>query len=593
MPSHPILDKENKKRRFAARLQQLCKAWKDIAEEPLDKRQRILRSLASGFFQKGYTRTHQINLIDRGVSTLVPFLVEGNPRVLVESRIANLRPWAYITQLAVNFSVENDNLAENVFIPAARNSMVGAAITRTFLPYNRKISYEGEEIKSGKPKVVVIDDSAYIGDVAAKTRQDMVIEGDVYRLPTDYAKELFSKYADWIQPDCKLMEKYSAEEISKPDFNRNKLSVRDYTTFIDLYLYDENIIVTIMPEGKLAKILRTVEWDGPGEGPDAGPYDYLGYKYFPDSIIPLPPAWAWHDLDVTINNLADKMKESAENMKTLFFYTAAAEQIAEKVKNAQHLDTIRIDNFDSIQKVDLGGVNPEMYNWVNYIEQAFTKAGTPSSDIIAGRGAQAPTLGQEQLVYNNATRIINNFYNRFQSFMESIVRKYCWYFWTNPLVYYPVVRDIPGVGEFPAIFSQVDRVGDFYDFVFKVTPYSTQRMSPEIKYQRLMQFMSQWLLPTAQLAAAQGAKIDIVQATKILGDYAGIDNLNQIYQTAIPDELQSIDYKMLPIKNRKEGTFGQTNDSFGATLGSKQSNLQRYETKEKPEQEFKGMTGTK
>lgn len=586
MEQHP-LKKEDKKRRFAARLQQLVKAWLDISEPALAHRQKMLKCWASGYYQKGYTRDHQINLIDRGVGTLVPFLVEGNPKVLVETRIANLRPWAYITQLAANFSIENDNLAENVLIPAARNSMFGGGITRTFLPYNRKISYEGEEIKSGRPKVIVIDDSAYVGDVAAKTRQDMVIEGDIYRLPTNYAKDLFDKDADWIQPDCKLMEKYSSEEVSKPDFNRNSLSVRDYTTFIDLYLYDENVIVTIMPEGKKAKILRTVEWDGPGEGPEAGPYDYLGYKFFPDSIIPLPPAWAWHDLDVTINILADKMKEAAENSKHIFLYTDASEKSAKAVQKAPHLGLVRVDNFEDLKGVEIGGINPDSYKWVNYIEESFTKSGTPSSDIIAGRGAQAPTLGQEQLVFNNATRIINNMYNRFQSFTESIIRKYCWFFWTNPLVYYPVVREIPGVGEFPAIFSKVDRVGDFYDFVFKITPYSTQRTSPELKYQKLMQLMLQWLLPTAQMSALQGATIDVVQATKILGDYAGIDNLNQIYRTAVPDELQGINYKMLPIK-----TKGQANDSIGAGLGSRNANMNREQEKA-PQRGLSNMMGVK
>jgi hypothetical protein len=276
------------------------------------------------------------------------------------------------------------------------------------------------------------------------------------------------------------------------------------------------------------------------------------------------------------------MKESAENTKSLFFYTSTAEKAVEEAQKAPHLGTVRIDDFGSIQKIDLGGVNPDMYNWVGYIEAAFTKSGTPSSDIIAGRGAQAPTLGQEQLIYSNATRNISNMYNRFQSFIESVVRKYCWYFWTNPLVYYPVVREIPGVGDFPAVFSQVDKVGDFYDFVFNIIPYSTQRQSPEIKYQKLMQFMTQWLLPTAQLAAAQGTTIDIVEATRILGDYAGIDNLNQIYRTAIPDELQSIAYKMLPIKGKRpEGKFGQGNDAMGATFGSKQANLNQYESRPK------------
>jgi len=52
---------------------------------------------------------------------------------------------------------------------------------------------------------------------------------------------------------------------------------------MDIYLYDEDVTVTVMPDGKTAKILHTVEEDGPG----GTPYDYLGYKYFPGSTYPI------------------------------------------------------------------------------------------------------------------------------------------------------------------------------------------------------------------------------------------------------------------------------------------------------------------
>lgn len=572
------LNEKDVKSNFVIRLQRLATAWSKKFEPTLKHRQKLLRLWASGFYDGGYVNEHLINLMDRGVSTVVPFLVEGNPRVLVETLMANLRPYSYSTQLVLNFLINKMNLAENVFIPIATNSMFGAGITRMIFDYDRLISLDNEVIKLGTPYICVIDDSAYIGDPSAKRRIDFSFEGDTYRLPTEYAKDLFAGHdkfgkqiADFIQPDGELVLKYSPEEIASKDFDYNKLALREFTTFQDIYLKDENTIITILPEGGHAKKLREVEWEGPGDGP----YDYLAYKYFPESPVPIPPAWTWHDLDVSMNILAMKAREQAESQKDVIVAEPGTEEAANKLLNAKNMDIIVTADADSVDVKSLGGVNPVNYQWMAFAENQFTKSGTPSSDIIAGRGAQAPTLGQEQMVFQNATRIINNMYTRFQNFMTSVIEKLAWGVWTDRTAYYPFVEVIPGAGEVPVIFSDADKAGDFYDFVFKITPYSSQRMSPEVKYSRMMQFLTSWILPTMQMAQAQGAQLDIPTATKILSDYVGIENLQQFYKTAVPEPPND----KLPYWIQPKGT-GQMNDKFGSSPESRESNKNQQQRRE-------------
>jgi hypothetical protein len=584
--------KDYENQSFASRLQMLSRYWQKSNEGALKHRQKMLKAYASGYYDSGYTRRHILNLIDRGVSSITPFLVEGDPRVLVKTEIPKFRGWAYTIQLALNFLINKLSLAENVLIPAAINSMFGFAITRSAFEYDRTISLLDEPIKYGRPIVELIDDTEYIGDCSAKRVSDFTFEGDIYRLPTIYAKDFFAKKDRWghqtaddITSDGKLIEQYSPQEISQIDYDRDRLALRNYTTFIDLYLYDENTIVTIMPHGKKAKILREVEW----KGPEGGPYDKLWYKGFPNEPTPLPPAWSWNDLDETINILMDKMKEQAEAQKDIVAYSAEAEEDVKRMVKTPNQGTVRVDNVDAMKKLEFGGVNPLNYQWVTFAEQQFTKSATPSSDVIGGRGSQAPTLGQEQLIFSNATRIINNMYNRFHRFTVSIIRKLAWQYITDPTTIVPVVKEISGVGEFPAIFSDTYKVGDFYDFVFDIVPYSTQRTSPEMQYQRLMQFLTQWVLPTAQIASAQGTQIDVSTVSKILASYIGETSLNQWYKTAVPSEMEGIAYKMLPFGKSP----GQGNDSTGATLGSKNANLNRQQTQEAPQQELNNMMGVK
>lgn len=561
------------KNNFVERLQDLIETWKVFAGPALEKRESLLKLRASGFYDEKYGRRHVLNLINRGISTIVPFLVEGNPQVMVETMVLEYKPWSMTTALALNYLIKKMDFANNVLIPVAINSMVGSGITRTDYYYDRLVSLDDEVIKLGTPKVEVIDDVNYFGDPSAKRRCDFAFEGDLYTLPTDYAKDFFgSKFADIITSDDKILKKFDPKEITNPDFDKKMFSLRDYTTFADIYLRDEGTIITIMPKGKKAVIIRERDWEGPGDGP----YDVLGYNFMPESPIPIPPAWDWHDMDVTANKVVDKLREMVENQKDIIGYSAENEEDIKRAIKAPNIGTVRLDNPDGLKMISLNGIK-DASNWdyVSFILNEQTKQGA-NADVVAGRGASAPTLGQEQMVYQNATRIIGNMYNRFHDFETSILKKLAWAFWTDPTLEVPVVKEIQGYGPVPEIFSEPERVADFYDFVFDIVPYSTQRTSPEMQYQKIMQLMTQWTLPTLQMATQQGAQLDIPMCTKILAEYAGIKNFNLFYKTAVPSPGESVPYSMQPQKNRKEGTSsGQSNDFFGSILGSRETNSNR------------------
>ena len=299
---HPIKERDVK-HNFVERLQNLVEAWQELVKPAMKHRKHLWNSYASGYLDERQSARHVLNLIDRGVSTVVPFLVEGDPQVLVETKVSNYRAWAYTTTLALNYLLSKMRFAETVLIPAAINSMFGSAITRTDFYYDRTVSLGDEQIKLGTPMVELIDDTNYVGDVAARRTEDFVFEGDIYTLPTSYARDFFG--ADWIEADPKRLNELNPAAVARGDLDRKLFSLREYSTFIDIYLRDTNEIITIMPKGNTPKILRTREWEGPGEGP----YDKLGYKYVSDVPVPIPPAWSWVDMDDSANVVINKLRQ--------------------------------------------------------------------------------------------------------------------------------------------------------------------------------------------------------------------------------------------------------------------------------------------
>lgn len=560
----------------AARYQLLAKSWSDKYSYALNHSQKLMNLWISGYYQP-YARWHMINLMNRGVSTVVSYLVEGDPRIMIEPLAPKLRPFAYNLRLIINYLLERERFAETVLIPGATASMFGGVAARTFYEYDRCVSIDNQRIKVGTPRVAIIEGSDYIGDPSAKRRSDFAFEGDVYRLPTAYAKDLFSgkdkfgnQIADYIEADCNLVTKYSSQELTQnKSYDWNRLALEEYTSFIDIFNFKDKTIETIMPMGHKAKVLRTIEWTGPGS-----PYSYLGYKYPPNCPVPIPPAWDWYDLDMTMNILAKAAREQAESQKNVVVAEPGSKEAAQSLLNAKNQDVVVVKGADGVRTHSLGGVSADNYNWLSFAENEFTKSGTASSDVMGGRGSSAPTLGQEQIVVANASRIVNNFYNRFHTWTEDIIRKWTAAVIANPTTYVEVLNTVklPGIGdyEYPVYLSKPDITADFYDFVLKVIPYSTQRSTPEMKYQRLFQFMTSWILPTMQIRQQQGTDIDLPMVDKILADYGGFDQFPAWYKNIVPHEGIDIDYLV-------KSNAGQGNDKVGATETSRAANSLGYQ----------------
>lgn len=559
---------------FPSRLHRAIQVWQKMNEPMLEHRKKMLQYYASGYYAKGEQKSHPINLTDRGIGIVVPYLVMGNPAVLVNTKIASLQPWAYTTQLALMHLLDEIDFATSSLRPAVRNSMYGAGITKTGIMHAEEVEYAGYLHDLGQPYCDIIDDSDYVGDPTARSREDFEFEGNFYLMPTDYAKEFFGpKYADDISVDYKLYGDAApqtlAGDVSSSDFH----TVKKWSRFCDLWLPKEDVIITITPPDKNARILRTVEWDGP----EGGPYDVLGYKYFPNSPVPIPPVWGWLDMDTMMNVMVLKARHQAEREKIVLAYEASAADDAERISSTPDGGTVKVENIDRIKEVKYGGVNPDIYSWVQYVEAQFSRQ-YGNLYVTGGRETQAGTLGQEQMLQANATRILEDMAIAVHNHAKSVFRKMAWFFWTDPLIRLPVIKRVPGTAGLDVIFSQQAKEGDFWDFNFDIEPYSMQRLSPEIRYQRFLTLLNQWLLPSSQLAAAQGNQLQIDVITRQLAMYLDVKNVDEWWKSASPKDVGINPYQpMSGVVKVKSGQSDGRTGMMGAA--SRQANMSQQQAR--------------
>lgn len=534
-----VLKGRDVKKSFVQRLQQAKKSWDKLVEAPLAHRNKMLYNWIAGYTSTGGEKNpHTLNLIDRGIGIVVPYLAMSNPKTMISTEILRLRPSAYTTQLAMNHLLDEIKFSRYTLRPAIFNSMFGSGIVKSGIVRNKQVEIEGYLHDLGQPYSDVVDDSDYIGDVTARNRESFEMEGNIYYMPTEYAKEFFGKkHSDSIRPNYKLEDR-SPEQIVKGGVAQSDYqALRNYTKFVDLWIPDEEIIVTIMPEG-YERILRTVEWDGP----EGGPYDVLGYKWFPKYSIPKPPVWGWMPFDTAINLLINKMRKQAEREKSFLAYEGSiADEVAD-IATIEDGGTRRVSNIGAMKEIQLGGVNPENYNWVGYLENQASKTGG-NWDVAGGRDVMSKTLGQEQMLMSNATRIIDDMVSQVYEFATSIMRKQAWYLWTDPLIQIPQIKRIPGVGSIEVMFDQAAKEGDFWDYSFNIEPHSMQRFNSEMEYQKMLSYLGQFVFPVAGLAAQQGMQLDVNVMHEDLSRYLGLRGTKGWFKSAVPSGVEMNPYQ--------------------------------------------------
>jgi len=565
------VDKKNNvdvKFSFPKRLSEAIRVCRKLTESMKKHRSKMLTQYASGYFSDKGSIAHPVNLIDRGIQIIGPLLVGGNPTI----RIMPKRNYDQFMSCANTFSESMNSLIKEIeFARTLRciviDSLFGLGISKIGINKTHEVEIEGYLHDVGQAYFDRVDFEDYVFDVAAKTREQMRLEGNVFRLPTDYIKESgLYKYADDISADYKLYGQTDPEKIAKEGLQDYQLhELREYSNLCELWIPEEKIIVTIQPDAANPKIMRTVEWDGI----ETGPYDVLGYKYFPNSTLPIPPVFGWMDLDTMVNTLVRKMKEQAEREKSILAYEAEAEQDAKNIVGASDGGSARVQNIDRIKEVTYGGVNPASYQWVQYAESQFSMQGG-NLYLMGGRSTSANTLGQEQMLQSNASKAIEDMITQVYEFTQRGIEKLAQFTWDDPLVQIPVIKKIPGVNvEFETVFSDYTKMGNFGDYDIEVEAYSLQRMNPEMRFNKFMQLVSGVVLPTAQMSASQGYQIDANELIREAASYLGVKNLDRWWKSEVPQNVGMNSYQ--PVQN--QSSSGVTDNRNVQGGGSNFNNL--------------------
>lgn len=530
------------KKPFPERLQDACEHWREMTKPMRRARMRMLEHYAGGWYKGNETVSQPINFIDRGVQILGPFLVANNPKVMVDSKrnMASQKPFCRTLELALEHLFKEMKFAQNTLRPAVIDALFCMGITKCGVTSEEEVEINGYWHDVTQPYCDTVDFENYVADITATKREDMEFEGDSYRVPEEFVKTS-GLYKNYDSLTCEIPQwgddtpEYMAK--NKREHSQAYRELRKSVRLIDIWLPDEGVIVTIPHKGQGNKILRTVEW----KGPEGGPYDVLGFRWFPGTTIPIPPVWMWLDLNNVLNKLIKKMRDQAERSKNVVLYNLSAQEDMETIIETADGGTAGVRNIDEIKEVTIGGINEALFPMIQYLEQQYSITGG-NLYTLGGRESMADTLGQEQMLQANASKQLEDMVDQVHLFTKNIINKLAWFLWTDPLKKIPVIKRVAGF-ELEVEYSPEVKEGDFFDYGFDMEPYSMSRMSPEMRYQRLIQLVSQIVLPTAQIAASQGSMLNVTEVVKESARFLDIRNMDRWWVSAMPSEIYMNPYQ--------------------------------------------------
>ncbi|MCH7623946.1 MAG: hypothetical protein IIB46_07700, partial [Nitrospinae bacterium] len=329
--------------------------------------------------------------------------------------------------------------------------------------------------------------------------------------------------------DVHGQNKDRAEAISKRQQDLGTYDIYQYVDLMDLWLPDEQVMVTIaVDENQGRKILRTTD-----DLPERGPFDLLYYNIFPDTVIAIPPAYAFMDLDDALNMHMRRMVDQNARSKKILVFDKDASEDAEKIINTGDGYSVGVTNIDRIKEIELGGFGPLTMDIANYLQRnASEQAG--NIDTMGGIRAEAGTLGQEQMMHGKAAAIIDDMKDTVYDVAQSADEKFAWFMWASPLIQIPLIKEIEGVGPIEVEYSEATKEGDYFDFNFEIMPYSMQRKNPEVSYQKLLNLVSQIVIPLIPLAQAQGKELDVEKTVEMFGDLIDEPDIARIWTDGVP-----------------------------------------------------------
>lgn len=477
-----------------------------------------------------------VNLLNLTADAYTVGLASNSPKVMVKTNFPELRSFAYGYQKTLNDFCKEIRFNE-ILQKIVLDAFFSYGISKVFMDEWKAIQLDDDIwADPGRPHIARISPDDFGCDMSVKDIRRCRFMWDEYRVPWqsvvdngDYDKKIvkmLSPNSKWERGDAEEANQITTGAIVDDD------ELEPMIDLMDVWL-PEIEKIGVFSRHVVAGPLKLVD-----PGPEGGPYDFLHFADVPDNVIPSSPAHNLMGLHLLYNGLVRKQARQAKRQKTNPTYSPSATEDAERMKRVNDGDWVKVSDPQGINVVSQGGVDQTNMAFSMSVMDLFNRqAGNLSA--MAGLGPQAPTLGQEQMIYSAVSRKEAKMQQRVHEFTAKSIGKIGHLIWADAYFSrHSSVEARRGTRVYiDTSWTPEKREGDFWQYNFDIEQYSTNYEPPEAKAQKMERVISQ-LVTLAPLLQQMGGTIDVQELVRQYSEMLNIPELDQVVTFATPPQIQ-------------------------------------------------------
>jgi len=518
-----MIDLNDKQKR--GRLLKAVKTSREAMEPFRRVRKELIRDYVGSWYSEGGARNKTlVNLMNQTARIYTVVLAANNPQVMVST--PQVENWPFAKRFEVNLNklisdMELDVTFRAIVLDAFFCIGCGVVMMRdTNTRFHGLLESEEDVwLDPGEPWMNRVSLDDLILDMPSKELTKMRYCGHRYRADYEkvmsepgYNKDVLAK----LTPTTK-------QSVDNPDFARDIAAgaavdddeLKPMIWLQNIWVAENNTVATMSVDQDLPPLLER-EWTGS----QAGPYKFLSLGNVPDNVIPASPAVnlkGMHDLQ---NRLHRRMEHDSDAHRVVNVYPPSAAEDAERLRTAKRNSWQRMNDPKSITQVESGGVDQRDQALSAFIQDEYDRfAGNLVN--MGGLGAQAATLGQEEMIHGQVSRMEADMRMAVVGFASECILDLGRLMWEDQTLELQSSIPIGNSGiEISSNWTPDYRTGNFEDYDFRVEPYSMVFKTPEQKLQELFQVLQQ-VAPLWPMFQASGATLD---AEAIIDEIARLKN---------------------------------------------------------------------
>lgn len=476
-----------------------------------------------------------IMFLEMAVAIYTHNLIGGKPRAMVRTRHPDLKPTAADLSIALNYVTDEIRL-EDTLLLAVQDALFTMGIVRLGIADTDEKADRYFWHELWQPFCDKVDFDDWVHDTSATHWDQIAFEGNRYRVPLIVAKEakdFNKKEREKLVATRRTSTNEEGDDkasIIGGDFLYDLDEFEDYVELWDYYLPDEDIVVTMAEGQENVGVLKEAEF----EGNSRGPYRKLGFIPVPSNIMPLPPVAIWREVHDLANDLYRKLGRQAVDQKSVLPVQGGNPEDVENIRTSKDGDILRMDGQPT-KEIRYGG--PDQVNlafFLSHMNVANRQAG--NLDTLGGLRTGADTLGQEQMLQEQASGRIVYMRRRSNEFVSEIQDGLSYYLFKDPFVNLSLEKPGPeGILSIPIFWGEHNEE-DYRKFNIEVNAHSLLPTSPQAQAQKILMLLDRVILPLGGLLQQQGMTLKMESLLKKLSEYMDVEEVIDFFHYAGPPQ---------------------------------------------------------